>query len=364
MHRFGGWTGEALASAAISTARELLDKIAFGDFVIDEAARDLTVLTGIEGVSMDSGVMPFSDVERLRCSANRPGYELTGRTAEMAALIAGLDEARRGTGMLFHIEGEMGMGKSRLCEEIFQHCLCHSGGASFYRCMPAMLEQRCWNVASEEYCTVEDIDTRLRAAPVHCPELAIVDDIHLLSAAQQTKLTEAAVMALQYGQLVVLAGRKVMHHQSNYPAEIIALRRMPPQSLQGLVRKAMGKCFVNDRSSKVLSICSAAAGVPLFAIELARHQQNERQLPLTLQVVINARLDGLHLDRWLLREVARQAAGISAEEVMQKLGEEAAEIKRQINNSIAAGVLTLGSNEWISFSHPLLRQAVNDTITD
>lgn len=364
MHRFGGWTGEALASAAISTVRELLDTVAFGSFLIDAAARDLTVLSGIEGMPADSVDILFSDVDRLRCSANRPGYELIGRTAEMAVLTAGLDEAQRGTGMQFHIEGEMGMGKSRLCEELLQYCSSHSGSVSFYRCMPPILEQRCWDVTGEEHCSIEDIDKRLRAVSLHRPELVIVDDIHLLAAAQQTTLAEAIIVARQYGKLVVLAGRKVMRNQSCCPDETLVLRRMPPQSLQGLVRKAMGKSVVNDRASKVLSICSAAAGVPLFAIELARHQQAERQLPLTLQVAINARLDGLHLDRWLLREVARQAAGISTEEAMQKLGEDTAETKRQLNNSIAAGVLTLGSNEWISFSHPLLRQAVNDTITD
>lgn len=360
MQRFGGWTGEALASAAISSARELLDRIAYGDFVIDDAARDLTALTGIEGMSAD--VMPFSELNRLRCSGNRPGYELTGRTAEIAALKASLDEAKQGAGKLCHIEGEMGMGKSRLCEELFG--LSDSGSASFYRCLPTMLEQRCWDAVAEDYCTIEDIDSGLRAEPVRGPELVIVDDLHLLSAAQQAKLAEAVLVALQYGKLVVLAGRKVMRFPDALQAETIALRRMPPQSLQGLVRRAMGKSSVNDRTGKVLSICSAAAGVPLFATELARHQQEDRQLPLTLQVAINARLDGLHLDRWLLREVARQAAGISTEEVVQKLGEDAAEIRRQIDNSIAAGVLLLGANEWVSFSHPLLRQAVNDTITD
>ena len=32
--------------------------------------------------------------------------------------------------------------------------------------------------------------------------------------------------------------------------------------------------------------------------------------------------------------------------------------------SVAAGVLSFSADGWISFTHPLLRLAINDTITD
>jgi hypothetical protein len=130
------------------------------------------------------------------------------------------------------------------------------------------------------------------------------------------------------------------------------------------VRKALGKGIVKDRSSRVLGICSAAAGVPLFAVELARHHDKGRQLPLTLQLAINARLDGLHLDRRLLREVAKQPAGIGIEEAAQAMEEDIATVRQQAEKSVAAGVLSCTADGWISFAHPLLRRAINDTITD
>ncbi len=364
MHQFGGWTGEALASTTISSARTLLDTISPGQFLIDEAARDLTALFGIEGLPNDVEGIPFFDLDKFRWSANRLGYELIDRVAEMSALRASLNASAHQLGNIFHIEGEMGMGKSRLCEEVYRLCQDSVGVASFYRCLPAALNEPCWSVTKEEYCDVDEIDARLRNQPVEHPDLVIVDDIHLLPAEQQTKLIRAVEIALKQGKLVVLAGRKIMHIPDTSAAQIITLRRMSPQSLQGLVRKVIGKAVVKDRTNKVLSICSAAAGVPLFAIELARHHQEESHLPLSLQFAINARLDGLHLDRWLLREVARQAAGISIEDIRQKMGEEATEVKRKVNNSIAAGVLSCSADEWISFTHPLLRLAINDTITD
>ncbi|OGS92665.1 MAG: hypothetical protein A2061_02680 [Gallionellales bacterium GWA2_59_43] len=364
MHRFGGWTGEALASTAISAARELLDTVEPGHFSIDNAARDLTALFGIEGIPEDTGALSFADIVRLRWNANRPTYELTGRIAERSRLFAALGDAVQGHGKLFHIEGEIGMGKSRLCEEISRLCLHDSGCVSFYRCLPAALGQICYDTASRAYCTVEDIDTRLRAQTGQPPELIIVDDIHLLPAAQQTALASAAATAMQHGKLVVFAGRKILREQDAPLAETMVLRRMPPQSLQGLVRKALGKDTVQDRTNKVLNICSAAAGVPLFAIELARHYDADKQLPLTLQVAVNTRLDGLHLDRRLLREVACQAAGISLEDASHNMGEDIATVEKYLNDSITAGVLGRSADDWISFTHPLLRLAINDTITD
>ncbi|OGS72348.1 MAG: hypothetical protein A2063_09595 [Gallionellales bacterium GWA2_60_142] len=364
MQRFGGWTGEALASAAISSARELLDTVAPGQFFIDSHARDLIALFGIDGLPESVSPMSFARLDQLLWSAERPRYELVGREAEKKALSATLEESAQGRGRLLHLEGEMGMGKSRLCEKMFRLCLSRSGCASFYRCLPAALGQRYYDTSSREYCAIEDIDARLRSRPERLPELVIIDDIHLLPATQQAVLASAAATAVQLGKLVVFVGRKVVRATDTPPAEVMTLRRMPPQSLQGLVRQALGKDIIKNRTDKVLNICSAAAGVPLFAIELARHHKHDKQLPLTLQIAINARLDGLHLDRGLLREVARQTAGISLGDAAQNMGENIESVRRQTSNSVAAGVLSLTADEWISFTHPLLRLAINDTITD
>ncbi len=360
MERFGGWTGEALASATIASARELLDQVAPGHFVIDRAARDLTTLFGIEGLP-SAATMSFAALDRLRWSADRPGYELADRKAEKKKLAAALEDCSHGRGRLIHVEGEMGMGKSRLCEEAAHLCQKLDGGIAFYRCLPAALGQRCFNTARRDYCTIEEIEARLRALPDRRPELVVVDDFHLLPATQQTTMAETAGTALRQGKLVIFAGRKISRMAG---AETIVLRRMPPQSLQGLVRKALGKGVVKDRTSRVLGICSAAAGVPLFAVELARHHDKGEQLPLTLQLAINARLDGLQLDRRLLREVAKQPAGIDIEEAAQSMEENITAVRQQTEKSVTAGVLGCTADGWLSFTHPLLRRAISDTITD
>lgn len=363
MERFGGWTGEALASATIASARELLDQVTPGHFAIDRAAHDLIALFGIEGLPKEAA-MPFADLEHMRWSAERPHHELVDRKTERKTLVTALEDSTQGHGRLIKVEGEMGMGKSRLCEEAVRLCHKQAGSVVFYRCLPAMLGPRCFDAGTREYCDVEDIDARLRALPACLPELFVVDDFHLLPATRQAALAEAAAAALQHGKLVVFAGRKISLAPNAPTAESIALRRMPPQSLQGLVRKALGKDVVKDRASRVLGICSAAAGVPLFAVELARHHDEDRQLPLTLQLAINARLDGLRLDRRLLREVAKHPAGISIEEASRSMKEDITAVRQQIEKSVAAGVLGSTADGWVSFAHPLLRRAINDTITD
>lgn len=63
------------------------------------------------------------------------GPRLVGRSGEMASLVAGLDDAMSGSGRLFLLGGEAGMGKSRLAAELAARA--RERGAR-------VLEGRCW----------------------------------------------------------------------------------------------------------------------------------------------------------------------------------------------------------------------------
>ena len=362
MKRFGGWTGEAVANAAIASARELLSDVPPGQLVFDSTAMDLIELFGIRGVSP---TMPLRELRNLCWTGARRVYHLVGRDAELAQLYAALAEAEKGKGKLILVEGEMGMGKSRLCDAIAKLCLKQDGRAAFCRSLPPMLGKGLYDTVSGAECSAEQVATSLRAKPVRFPELIIVDDFHLLTKEQQTLLFAAGADATAKGKLVIFSGRRGMRESAGHPTdtgttETITLRRLSAQAIQVLVRNALGKGAIKGRAGKVQRITSSAAGVPLFAVELAMHHKAE-QLALPLRVAINARLDSLRLDRYLLREVAKNTVGTSLQEVAAALGESAEDLCQQVVHAVAAGVLTYSADGWISFNHPLLRQAIDNS---
>ena len=190
----------------------------------------------------------------------------------------------------------------------------------------------------------------------------IVDDFHLLTQEQQLLLSSAGTDAVKNGKLVIFSGRRGIRENISNPTAIISLRRLSAQNIQVLVRNALGKGAIKGRANKVLRIASAAAGVPLFAVELARHHNESLALPL--RVAINARLDSLHLDHNLLREVAKNTAGANLEEVATTLGEDVETLRPQVERAVASGVLSYSADRWLTFTHPLLRRAIGNSVME
>ena len=368
MKRFGGWTGEVIASVAIASARELLNDVPPGGFLFDSTALDLIELFGVGGTLEIAPTMLLQELKNLHWTGSRRAYHLVGRDAELTRLYAALTEAAKGNGKLILVEGEMGMGKSRLCDAISKLCLKQEGKVSFCRSLPSVLGKCLYDTVSGTECSAEQVAALLRAKPVCFPELIVVDDFHLLAKEQQSLLSAAGAEAIGNGKLVIFSGRRGMRENTGHPTEAntietISLRRLPAQAIQVLVRNALGKGAIKGRASKVQRITSAAAGVPLFAVELARHHQTE-QLALPLRVAINARLDSLHLDRNLLREVAKNSVGANLQEVAAALGENIETLRPQMERTVAAGVLSCSAEGWLSFNHPLLRRVIDNLVME
>ena len=362
MQRFGGWTGEAIASAAIASARKLLNDIPAGLFVFDPTALDLIELFGIGGTQKLASTMPFAQLKNLHWTGTRRAYQLVGRDDELTLLNVVLSEAAQGNGRLILVKGEMGMGKSSLCEAIAKKCLQQKGTVAYCRSLPSVLGSALYNTARETKCSVEEVVALLCAKPERHPELVVVDDFNLLPKEQQTALITAAAAAVESGKLVIFSGRKDVRENISIPFETINLGRLPTPSIQALVRDALGKGTIKERAQKVQRIASAAAGVPLFAVESARH--HDESLALPLRVAINARLDSLRLDHNLLREVARNSAGANLEEVAATLGEDLEKVRPQMERAVASGVLSLSDDKWLTFTHPLLRRAIDNSVME
>src|SRR5215218_886971 len=119
-----GRQAEALAVYR-DTRRALVDELGI------EPGRQLRELHG-SILRQDQG-LDLAAAATPRVETRRDGF--VGREAELAALVGGLDDAAAGSGRLFMLAGEPGIGKSRLAEELAE---CARGRGA------RMLTGRCW----------------------------------------------------------------------------------------------------------------------------------------------------------------------------------------------------------------------------
>jgi DNA-binding CsgD family transcriptional regulator len=365
MNRYGGWSGEAIASAAIAASRELVQAATPGQLLVGLPARDLMQAFGIGSKQELIDSLPFADLDKLRWSGERSSYGLIGRRAELAELQGALVKAKgaqgrkviESQGRLIYLEGETGMGKSRLCKEVSEWCAYQGGRVSFFRCLPlaAPNEDICDTLAGSAHSTEEIIsllDTPLR----QFPDLLIIDDFHLLPREKQLLLEKTAEREAAKGRLVILSGRRSADGVSR--ESTIVLKRLSIDVVEALVREVLGDEAAGLHSAGIQSIAQVAAGVPLFAVEMARHL-GEDVPALPLLVVICARLDNLPLDRELLRSVARSDGILTMKNAAKSLGDNTETFCQSLDMAVAAGVLNLSAEGYISFTHPLLRQVID-----
>lgn len=360
MHRFGGWTGEAIASASIASARDLTQATDDGMFICDQNVLDLCSAFGVSGALELSKGIAFDRLAGLHWTGTRPIYPLAGRTMELSRLIGALDRALDGFGSFVLLEGEMGMGKSRLCHELFDACRAKGGTAQYLRSLPPILESAICDVDQGFMCGVDDALNALRCPVTGCSRLLLIDDFHLIAKERQPELLQAATEAAALGRMVVFAARKGLGLKPTRDAINIHLRRMPLRDMQTLIRDRLVLPTGKKRSTLEKDILNTATGVPLFAVEMAR-QPSSAHLSLPLLVAVHARLDKLHLDSSLLRVVAGQLSAISMSEIAEALSEDADSLHPQVDRAIACGVLARGADNTVSFTHPMIRRVIGNS---
>lgn len=352
MLRHGGWSGEAVASATISTARALLDETPAGMLVLDEPVRDLMRAFGV-GRGHDISVqLPLDEIERLVWTGERAAFAMVGRNVELdriAKILQGVP------GRLLLLAGETGMGKSRLCQEVADRYVAQGGHVYYYRCLPGERDDlQLFDTRVGGALGVDDVLARIpRAGDARM--LLILDDMHLASEAKAASLLRAATGCVAAGHVVLISSRRRLEMPG---AEAITLGRLAPQEIVRLVASVTGMPKPEQGA-----IVDVAAGVPLFAVEMARHTTDE--IPLPLLVVVSARLDSLRLDRQLLQQVARRPdgideAGLSAAMVNRHLTDWQPELEK----AMAGGVIARRADGRFVVSHPLLRRVIDYMVVE
>jgi DNA-binding CsgD family transcriptional regulator len=374
MLRQGGWSGEAMASTALAAARALQEQAAPGQMLLGRPVLALMQALGIRGekwfgAGAAPGAVGFDGLDAIDWRNDRHCYPLVGRGEQRAAL-AGL---LQGGGRLVLLEAETGMGKSRLCAEALALWRAAGRQAGLCRVAPHSTIHR---PGSQDDCSAAL--ALLQKGAGTPPALAVVDDCHLLTPAARRAVVAAAQEAVAAGVVVLLSGRAMAEMASLQAPGVLrlALPRLSADDTAALAAQvlagqaddarrpqliangtAVAAAALEQGGSMLRQIAADAAGVPLFAVELARHS-GEQGMAVSLLATVCARLDGLHLDRKLLRAAARlpapTLAGLAA-----AMGESEATVAALVQRAQAAGVLRAGPGAALEFGHPLLRKIID-----
>lgn len=356
--RYGGWSGEVVASAVISYARELASNAAYGELMLAASTKKLLEITGPNGFEFTVSSLLFKTLNRMPWDEKPPLSQATilGRVPELERLNSLFSEVFKSKkNHLVYIEGETGMGKSMFCRYAaeyglvmkgrVQHFVCHYGGNLYM--YPSGASAKAQTLL---HC--------LSSITGRSQDVIIVDDAHLLPPNILVKATEAASAANK--KLILFAARKFSKFAKN-PSETIKLGHLSKTAIENLILNTLAQETTHhDQQHIIETIVQHAAGVPLFAIELA-HSHQEDNLPLSLQIVINERMDGLKLDRALLRQVSKAPSPLTVAEIAEAMWEAEDSIQLATEQAIASGVLCLDENGCLRFVHPLLRMLINQS---
>lgn len=351
MRRFGGWSGEAMASSAISSARELADKAGTGQLVIDQATQDLMLAFGIGEANSAASALAFASLDTLFWSGDRIAFPLVGRQDELDTWKAAVKQLKKGQGGLIFLEGETGMGKSRLCRELIDEYAAVGGKSSFYRGQPFNGGTTLRDVLDGSVHTVADIVAMLRA-PGGVAKLIVIDDLHLLAKEHQVELCVASNEAMRHKRLVLVSGRNLSSVAGG--AKTMRLRRLPLEETATLVRDVLATRGVKVKSDKLNTVVSEASGVPLFAVELARHR-GSGLLAMPLLIVVCARMDGVNLDRKLLAAMSKADGPLSGQMLAAAMKLPMDDVAPSLEKAVEFGVVARDADGLLSFSHPILR---------
>lgn len=359
MNRQGGWSGEAIASAAISQSRLIAEGAEAGMLAIGAPAQDLLRALGPsgDGIVIDK-MLRMDALERLPWrwmpNAAAPSAKLPpllGRDAETDMLRAWLNEAKIGIGRTVYLEGEIGMGKSRLGDYVAASCSAMGGQVYRLFCQGNIGEPAIFGLMDGMPFPLPKLMASLSIAPDAAPEVWVIDDCHLLP---QTAFKEILQKTRNSdGRLIILSGRRYADIDGEVD-NVIHLARLP----QAVIQRIAECHFVAQTSAiGINELAGQAMGVPLFAVELAR-QGSSHKLPLSLRMVVGARMDRLKLDRLLLQHVASDPGTWTVAQLARSLQEPKSAVRKGLERAAASGVLVRDDQDRFYYAHPLLRQAV------
>jgi DNA-binding CsgD family transcriptional regulator len=330
---------------------------------------------------------------------------LVGRRAELDLLDAGLAAVRRGSGQIYLVSGDAGIGKSRLIEEFANrnddvrvftgHCVNASTDALAYAPWSELLwylvrevgadalgEQRAAlsrflpeidltdrdDVGGSKELLFEALIEALARTAATRPLVIVLEDIHWIDAASRDVLLAVVRNQRRLPMLVIAT-----HRPSSTPeladltgnlaregATSIRLRALPDEAAADVAAQLTGR---DADDSDVRNVVERADGNPLFLEELVA-ALGDSKLPDSIRHLLLGRFSALDRDG---QHVVRVAAAIGLHVPRAWLANASAlspaDCRAATRAAVDSGVL-IASNDrrGYAFAHSLLRDAILDEL--
>lgn len=331
-------------------------------------------------------------------SAGSGDEALIGRAGHLARLGQVLAQARSGRLAVAWIEGEAGIGKSRLLEAAgdlarLDGCRVLAGTAreleatrpfgplldAFGPASDATASAASAGTVDREYQIIEHFLTLLDEATGHAPVLLVLDDLQWADPSTVHTL-HAIGRRMTHSPLAVVAAFRPLPR----PAHLDALLRATDAALkvsltpldQASVSALAKRILSADPGTSVREQLAEAGGNPLFVIELLHALRDEGAIeveggvaeahaaprPPTLRLTILRRISFLNAETLeMMRVAATLGSAFSLPELSAMTGRTASQLASPLREAVRAGVL-IDEGLALQFRHDLIREAIYEDL--
>lgn len=347
-NRFGGWSGEMVGSHLLTLAHKLREPAAAGYLVFDTSVTLVMQAFDLTTPSAATGQLLFSELPCLNRWDAPNDPPLIGRDVEYQCLLDLLAEHYS----VLLLEGENGMGKSRLCREA-AHLALQEGRALFYiHLLPSGFFD------SEQYPHLEGLDQVIADVKQAHKSLLILDDAHHLTLDDKALLVNF-LNNLSAGTQVIVCGRQPQSYAIKETLHLIYkrlhLNRLGEEALLDLIQPVT-RSSQKVASQNVTNVLEQARGIPLFAKELLKATDDEF-ISLALIITIASRIDKFKVDWKLLYCIASHHQPVSLEDLSELMQDDLVYMTTALEHADTLGVLTYQSG-LAAFRHPLVKKTI------
>jgi DNA-binding CsgD family transcriptional regulator len=326
---------------------------------------------------------------RLVRSADDGG--MRGRDAERQVVHGLLRRAQRGLGGVVLVEGEPGIGKSRLLHEATDEAagqgfsLAAGAADQLGRVIPffalrTALRDPFARLTADDDDRISQIRGHLEQRASTAPVLVCLDDLQWAGPATLAALRTLPQELKRYPVAWILGRSCTPEQDTEYlfgllEREGAARITLAPLS-DDVVAALLAYAFGAQPDQALLALADGAVGNPSLLTELIRGLRDENavqvadgravlvsaQLPRQIHLVAQQRFESLSRQaRHLVATATVLGPSFRLEDAAEMLGETPTALLPTVDEAMDAGIITAAENAF-SFRHPILRRAVGELI--